>query len=217
MLQDGLDAAADHAPGAARNLLEELISAYPHSPEAARARKVLAHLDPTSEAAYESSVIKADEDERLKGFRHAFLLETGDRVFFSENSAAIGGRARVMIENQARWLKARQSLQVDIIGRSDDGGSPEAERSLARQRAEATRDRLVEAGVDAGRLRIKVLGGGDPLAICRSPLCQAENRNVEIFISALNSDGDATTGPAASADRPSGHGTAQAGLGVVSQ
>lgn len=216
MLEDGLDAFTDKAPGAARNLLEELIETYPQSPEASKARKALGKLEGPPESAYEKAVIREDEAERLKGFRRAFLMDAGDRVFFSENSASVGGRARVIIESQARWLKARPSLKVDVIGRADDGGSRQAEQDLARQRAEATRDKLIASGIDGGRLRIRALGSSDPLAVCPTPLCKAENRNVELYISAF---GDAGDGGEPEAPRIPGKGAdvgdAQAGLSEV--
>lgn len=188
MLEDGLDAITDRAPGAARNLLEELISSYPGSAEAARARKALGKLEAGPETAYERAVIREDEVQRLQGFRRAFLHDAGDRVFFSENSASVGGRARIIIENQARWLKSRPNLRIDIIGRADDGGSRQQEMDLAQQRAQAIRDRLVEGGVDGERLRLRIVGSSEPVAVCTSPLCKAENRNVELLLSSLDDD-----------------------------
>ena len=96
-------------PNSARRLLGQLIEDYPGSPEALRARKALATLDKDADAE-QSDVMRADEAERTAKYRRAFLIDAGDRVFFSEGSAAIGGRARSMIENQARWLKARPNL-----------------------------------------------------------------------------------------------------------
>lgn len=215
MLEDGVDAMTDHAPGAARNLLEELVSSYPASPEAAKARKLLAKLEGPPESAYERDVIRQDEVERLRGFRRAFLLDAGDRVFFSESSAALGGRANFVIANQARWLVARPSLRIDVIGRSDDGGSRQQELELAQKRAEAVRDRLVASGVEAARLRIRALGSSSPVALCTTPLCKAENRTTELFISALDDD----TPDIASDGTPPGKGadlgSAQAGLGDI--
>ena len=197
LLEDGMDAAADHAPDSARRLLGQLIEDYPGSPEALRARKALATLD-TDADAEQSDVMRADEAERTAKYRRAFLIDAGDRVFFSEGSAAIGGRARSMIENQARWLKARPSLTVTVIGRADDGGIRGSALALSRQRAEAVRDMLVAAGIDAGRIALKAAGDRDPLALCKTQICQAQNRNSEVLINEWRGDSAGQAGPRSS-------------------
>ena len=188
LLEDGMDAAADHAPDSARRLFGQLIKDYPGSPEALRAQNVLAALDKDA-SSEEREVIQADEAEHTAKYRRAFLIDVGDRVFFSESSATIGGRARSIIENQARWLKARPSLTVTVIGRADDGGNRGAALGLSRQRAEAVRDRLVAAGIYGGRIEIKAAGDSDRLALCATPLCQAQNRNSEVLINNWQGDG----------------------------
>jgi peptidoglycan-associated lipoprotein len=176
-----MDAAADHAFDSARRLFQQLIADYPSSPEAARARHALATLGQEGDQPGERA-IRIDEAERLAQYRRAFLIDVGDRVFFAENSATIGGRARGIIESQAKWLKARPDLTVTIIGRADDGGDRAAALALSEQRANAVRDRLVAAGLGQERIEIRAVGDQERLALCRSPLCQAENRVVEVFI-----------------------------------
>src|SRR6185437_10883078 len=183
----------DHANDSARRIFAELIANYPESPEASRARHVLATLD-NGEESEEHQAVEADEAERTSKYRRAFLVDVGDRVFFAESSATIGGRARSIIENQARWLKARPALTVTVIGRADDGGNRGAALDLSRQRAEAVRDRLVAAGIDGGRIEIKAAGDSDRLALCATPLCQAQNRNSEVLINGWRGDG-APVGP----------------------
>jgi peptidoglycan-associated lipoprotein len=193
LFTDGMDAAADHANDSARRIFAELIANYPGSPEALRARHVLATLD-NGEESEEHQAVEADEAERTSKYRRAFLVDVGDRVFFAESSATIGGRARSIIENQARWLKARPALTVTVIGRADDGGSRGAALALSRQRAEAVRDRLIAGGIDAGRIAIRAVGDKDRIALCKTPLCEAQNRNSEVLIDALRgasvSEGD---------------------------
>jgi peptidoglycan-associated lipoprotein len=182
LLIDGTDAANDRATDSARRLFHKLIAAFPDSPEASRARRALAGLDLGGNRAADLSAMRADETERTVQYRRAFLIDIGDRVFFAENSATIGARARGMIENQARWLKARPGLTVTIIGRSDDGGDGNASAELSRQRAEVVRARLLAAGLDAARIELKAAGDEDRLAVCPTPMCQAQNRNAEVLI-----------------------------------
>jgi peptidoglycan-associated lipoprotein len=177
-----MDALADQADDSARRLLGQLVLDYPRSPEAIRAKRALAALDSGHRPADER-LTRADQAERIAQYRRAFLVDIGDRVFFAENSATIGGRARSILENQAHWLKSRPVLNVIVIGRADDGGDRNQAMALSRQRAEAVRDRLVSGGLGAERIELRAAGDKDPLALCTTALCQAQNRNVEVFIS----------------------------------
>lgn len=186
LLVDGMDAAADHADESARRLFNKLIAVFPTSPEASRARTALRSLDSgDGDRTAVRAAIQAEAAERTLEYRHAFLITVGDRVFFAENSATLGGRARSIINNQARWLKVRPGLTVTVIGRADDGADRTAARMLSQQRSEAVRDQLIAAGLDPLRIEIRPMGSDDRVATCASALCQAENRNAEVFINDL--------------------------------
>lgn len=206
LLSLGLEALADQQPTEARAHFERLLSNFPRSAEAVRASKELGVLNGDSDdnSADPSDVSDADADAadgmqgagRTEGTslsakasgtatqraRRAFVTAVGDRVFFAENSAGIGGRARAMLENQARWLSGHPSLKITLIGRADDGGSAAQARELSMQRADAVRAKLVESGVAAAAISVEPRGATDPVATCRSPLCQAQNRLVETLI-----------------------------------
>lgn len=184
LLQDALDAIDERQLTEARSHLEELITQYPDAPQAARARREMSRLRGESMAQLPSRYApNAPASMRLVALRNNFVTTVGDRVFFAENSAAVGGRARTMIENQARWLKKQPSLRITVIGRSDDGGSPRSATDLSRRRAEAVRDRLIVSGIDAGRIMIDARGDQDKLALCKTFMCQAQNRVAETLIS----------------------------------
>lgn len=120
--------------------------------------------------------------EALRRARYRFLTDVGDRVFFAENSDALGGRARALLEAQARWLKAAGGFDLTIIGRAADGGSAGDNRALALARAQAVQAKLVEAGVAPERIRVDARGSDDPVATCTQPLCEAHNRHVESLL-----------------------------------
>ncbi|WP_045836852.1 OmpA family protein [Hyphomicrobium sp. 99] len=189
LLEDGLDALSDHADESGRRLLARVMSDFPGSIEAARAKRALAALDRGESIPDERAQIKAGLAERTAEYRRAFLIDVGDRVFFAENSAILGGRARSIIESQARWLNARPDLTVVVIGRADDDGGRTASGALSLQRAQAVRDRLVAAGISETRVEVKAAGDADRLAVCDGPLCQAQNRNAEVYIKDWRFDG----------------------------
>jgi peptidoglycan-associated lipoprotein len=182
LLEDGLDALSDHAEDSGRRLLGRVINEYAETAAAQRAKRALAALDRGELAPEDLERLKADQAERTEEYRHAFLVDVGDRVFFAENSAAIGGRARSIIEQQARWLNARADLSVMVIGRADGEGDWKTARELSLQRAQAVRDRLVAAGLALNRIEIKAVGDQDRVATCDGTMCQAQNRNAEVLI-----------------------------------
>lgn len=190
MLQDGLDALLDRQQDLAAQLFQQLIESFPGTKEASRAERELSALsppDPPMETAERQSVFL--EPISAKELRMKFAVEAGDRVFFAENSAVIGGRARALLEHQSRWLRKRPELKVTIIGRSDDGVPADAARDIAIKRAEAVRDRLVANGVAATRIAVEGRGSRDPVATCTSALCQAQNRHAETLIGSASAAG----------------------------
>lgn len=190
LLQDGIDALRDRRPDLARQIFQNLLASHPRSPAARKAAVELAKLDQGSSSAGSAGVDddslsekpEAEVTEQIRKLRFRLVSEVGDRVFFAESSAVIGGRARAILEAQARWLKRSQSIAVTIIGRADDGGSSADATALARQRAEVVRAKLIEAGIASERIRIETRGNSDPVATCRTAVCQAQNRHAETLL-----------------------------------
>ncbi|MEQ1669675.1 MAG: OmpA family protein [Hyphomicrobium sp.] len=185
MLQDGLDALLDRQTDLAGQLFEQLMLTFPGSPESARAERELGVLGTASRAERqpeEADVFAHRNPRDEPALRLKFAADAGDRVFFAENSAVIGGRARALLEHQARWLAVRKDLSITIIGRADDGASADASRELSAKRAEAVREKLIASGIAAARMQIDARGTRDPVATCRTDLCQAQNRHAETFI-----------------------------------
>ena len=190
LLQDGVDALRDHRRDLARHIFQNLLVSHPRSPAARKAALELAKLDQGSSSAgstgangdTSSERPDAEGAEQIRKLRFRLVSEVGDRVFFAESSAVIGGRARAILEAQARWLKRSQSIGITIIGRADDGGSSADATALAHQRAEVVRAKLIEAGIASERITIESRGNRDPVATCRTAICQAQNRHAETLL-----------------------------------
>lgn len=202
MLQDAFDAMSDSDFDEARKILGELILSYPGTPEAIRAEHELAVLN--SRQDYGGGGLDAvalfGPRSREPQLRRSFALDVGDRVFFAVNSAAIGGRARVLIESQALWLKQRPELKVTVIGRADDDLDSDKSVLLSSKRAEAVRERLIASGIPSARISIEARGTSDPIATCATPLCRAENRHAETWIGELRGIGALGEGAARGSD-----------------
>lgn len=100
-------------------------------------------------------------------------------VRFGFDRWEVSGDERAALEAAAKAIKESGDLVVTIVGHCDPVGSEEYNRELGRKRAEAVRDRLVEAGVDAGRLRVESRGESE--TVSRSPEEYWRDRRVEFL------------------------------------
>jgi len=75
-----------------------------------------------------------------------------------------------------------KSASLQIAGFTDSQGSDAANQSLSRQRADAVRRVLVDAGMDGGRITAVGRGKADPVANNASAEGRARNRRVEIVV-----------------------------------
>lgn len=111
-----------------------------------------------------------------------FRSEAGDRVFFAEASAELGGRARVALETQAVWLLRHSDVTLVVEGHSDDPGDEAINQQLSEQRAENVRQRLISLGLPPERIISVGHGRGRPAAVCTQTFCAAHNRRVISYI-----------------------------------
>jgi peptidoglycan-associated lipoprotein len=106
-----------------------------------------------------------------------FLLDAGDRVFFSTGSAELGVRARTVLQAQARFMATRRDVSALVEGHADDGKAANDEQvRLSQARADAVRDRLLAEGIGPERLIAVARGRDAPVSACPDPACAAQNR-----------------------------------------
>lgn len=115
---------------------------------------------------------------------------SGDGLFaFGESSVEDFSPAGMQaLDALVERLRQRPLAEVNVIGHSDRIGDAEANRRLSLRRAEAVRDHLVQAGIDAERLTVAGWGSEAPLVECEGERdqalvdCLAPNRRVELKI-----------------------------------
>ena len=181
-------------PDAAIGLLELILQRYPNAAIAGVAAKDLARLKiaqagatgdagrrPTLPGPRQPAPSTAERGNaggapRNAQLAHEFRMAAGDRIFFSEGSFEIGGRARNALELQAEWLQQHASVPVVVIGHADDRGTRDFNEELALRRAEAVRQRLIDLGVAQSRVSAVGAAREKPVAMCAEPACAAQNR-----------------------------------------
>jgi outer membrane protein OmpA-like peptidoglycan-associated protein len=99
------------------------------------------------------------------------------KVYFDVGSPNIEGPSAATLAQAVIAVK-NQGIAVDITGYTDKTGDAAANELLAKQRAEAVRDRLIAAGVPEGKINMK-----PPFSITTTGTgSDAEARRVEITV-----------------------------------
>jgi len=99
---------------------------------------------------------------------------------FNSNSYIIRGADRPNLEKLVSYLQKNESLQVIITGHTDSDGSDAYNKKLAKRRAEAAKDFLVEEGIAGSRISTQSMGEAAPKMTNQTERGKAKNRRVEI-------------------------------------
>lgn len=113
---------------------------------------------------------------RATGAQDELREAVGDRVFFAQGSADIGGRAAEALNAQAGWLAHKIEFDVVIEGHADDGLSDSEAQALASARAESVRRAFLTRGLPPERISVLSLGSTEPIAACGDAACASQNR-----------------------------------------
>ena len=103
-------------------------------------------------------------------------------VFFDFDSYTLRTDARTALDADARLLRDHANLQVTIEGHCDERGTVEYNQALGEKRAQAARDYLTAAGVDASRLQIVSYGKERPFDPGHDEAAWAKNRRAHFVL-----------------------------------
>ncbi|HZO12642.1 MAG TPA: OmpA family protein, partial [Polyangiaceae bacterium] len=110
-------------------------------------------------------------------------IKISQRVEFAVNTAELLAESEGILREVARALEEHPDIElVEVQGHTDDTGTPERNRKLGQERAEAVVDWLAAHGVVRERLVPKGYGTERPLADNTSVEGRAQNRRVEFHI-----------------------------------
>ncbi len=112
-------------------------------------------------------------EERLRG-------EVGaEPILFASGSADLDSASDAILIRIADAINATPGVNVEIVGHTDGAGEVETNQSISERRAEAVLTRLIDLGVDAGRLRSRGAGESEPIADNETDEGKAANRRIE--------------------------------------
>lgn len=105
-------------------------------------------------------------------------------ILFPTNGTTLSASARQDLTSFATSLLNNPETNVQIFGFTDDTGSMAVNTRVADGRADAVRNFLLNSGVSASRLTAEGLPMTDYIAPNTTPEGRAQNRRVEIYITA---------------------------------
>ena len=115
---------------------------------------------------------------RLQNAIDQFATDVGDRIFFDSDSSDLSPASQKVLRNQAQWLNKFPNIAMTLVGHSDERGTRAYNLALGARRAEKVRAFLIDAGVDAKRIRTLSYGKERPVALCNDAKCWVQNRRV---------------------------------------
>jgi peptidoglycan-associated lipoprotein len=88
----------------------------------------------------------------------------GEVIYFAFDSSDLSPESRVVLEQNATWMRDDKVRTLTIEGHTDEVGTPEYNLALGERRAQATKDYLVHLGIEANRIAIITYGEERPVS-----------------------------------------------------
>ena len=105
-------------------------------------------------------------------------------ILFGFNSSKLGQKAEASLSEFAKSLLNNPQTDVQIYGHTDNIGTRAANEKVSNARATEVKNFLSNAGVPKGRMTSKGLAYDYPVASNDTDAGRAQNRRVEIYITA---------------------------------
>lgn len=109
-------------------------------------------------------------------------LEIPSDISFETGRYNIQHNFASVLDRFAEGLRSSPNAEVRIVGHTDNTGSDAINNPLSLNRANSTRDYLMQRGVSGGRIFTEGRGSYQPIASNSTADGRARNRRVEIFV-----------------------------------
>jgi OOP family OmpA-OmpF porin len=103
-------------------------------------------------------------------------------IVFDFKKDTIKPESRPVLDEAVKVLKEFPDVRINIVGHTDDIGTPEFNLDLSRRRAAAVKKYLVDKGIDESRITTDGKGATDPVVPNTSEANRAKNRRIEFEI-----------------------------------
>ena len=141
-----------------------------------------------SEALYQTlkEQLKNAQIEKVKDSNNlqAIKVTFENGILFAINSSQLNATSKQDLNQLAQNLIQNPETNIQVFGYTDNTGSQQLNERLSLQRAESVANYLMSDGVKSSRVSVKGFGWNDPVASNATPEGRAQNRRVEIYITA---------------------------------
>ena len=121
------------------------------------------------------AVVTQTSDNQLK-------LSIPNDISFATGKHDIQPRLMPILDQFAQGLNQQPSMEVRIVGHTDNTGTDAINNPLSVNRAQSARDYLVSRGVATQRISIDGRGSREPIADNATEAGRARNRRIDIFL-----------------------------------
>ena len=121
------------------------------------------------------TVVTQTADNQLK-------LSIPNDISFDTGRSDIKPNLRPILDQFAQGLSQQTSMDVKIVGHTDNTGSDAINNPLSVNRAQSARDYLVGRGVSSSRISIDGRGSREPIADNATEAGRARNRRIDIYL-----------------------------------
>jgi len=105
-----------------------------------------------------------------------------DNLNFQAATTELTPESQPVVNNLASVLKAYPNAQVQLVGYTDNTGTPDANQTLSQNRADAVKGILVNQGVPAERITTQGQGQNNPVASNDTEDGRLRNRRTELTV-----------------------------------
>jgi len=105
-------------------------------------------------------------------------------ILFKTNSAKLSAESEASLKEFAETMSDLPDTDITILGHTDNTGTAAVNEKLSAQRAESVASYLKKCGIANDRMTTEGRSYNDPVASNETVEGRAQNRRVEIFISA---------------------------------
>lgn len=105
-----------------------------------------------------------------------------NNIFFETDSYQLRVESEVELQKLLQFLNENDQIKIQLLGYTDNIGSPAYNLKLSMQRAQEVYQYLVKAGIPANRVSFKGEGMNDPIESNETEAGRATNRRTELKI-----------------------------------
>ena len=105
-------------------------------------------------------------------------------IYFAYDSSNLTEAARSTLEENARWLKLSDAVDIQVEGHCDERGGQQYNLALGERRARSVKDYLVALGVNESRVSIISYGKEKPVAFGHDDESWSRNRRANFVVTA---------------------------------